>query len=166
MVLNKSKYLKKIAIISQKSLAVNTSFQDLHTAMMILGVNIMEQECIDMTNEVAKNGHIYFPEFCRIVLRKFREDDDEQFAQVMFKVRSLFSKSSFFHQTKSSSDALWHRTLPRAFPCQEIQNQPKVSFQGIHLSIKTDQTSHTIINSQNSGGLPLHHAQPACGRGR
>ena len=80
--------------------------------MMILGVNIMEQECIDMTNEVAKNGHIYFPEFCRIVLRKFREDDDEQFAQVMFKVRSLFSKSSFFHQTKSSSDALWHRTLP------------------------------------------------------
>ena len=27
--------------------------QDLHTAMMILGVNIMEQECIDMTNEVA-----------------------------------------------------------------------------------------------------------------
>ena len=56
--------------------------------MMILGVNIMEQECIDMTNEVAKNGHIYFPEFCRIVLRKFREDDDEQFAQVMFKVRS------------------------------------------------------------------------------
>ena len=56
--------------------------------MMILGVNIMEQECIDMTNEVAKNGHIYFPEFCRIVLRKFREDDDEQFAQVMFKVRA------------------------------------------------------------------------------
>jgi len=60
--------------------------KDLHTAMMILGVNIMEQECIDMTNEVAKNGHIYFPEFCRIVLRKFREDDDEQFAQVMFKM--------------------------------------------------------------------------------
>ena len=64
--------------------------QDLHTAMMILGVNIMEQECIDMTNEVAKNGHIYFPEFCRIVLRKFREDDDEQFAQVMFKVKSAY----------------------------------------------------------------------------
>ena len=76
-----------------------------------------------------------------------------------------FLKIIFF-STKSSSDALWHRTLPRAFPCQEIQNQPKVSFQGIHLSIKTDQTSHTIIKSQNSGGLPLHHAQPACGRGR
>ena len=166
MVLDKSNYLKIFCNYISKESNRLTFFQDLHTAMMILGVNIMEQECIDMTNEVAKNGHIYFPEFCRIVLRKFREDDDEQFAQVMFKVRSLFSKSSFFHQTKSSSDALWHRTLPRAFPCQEIQNQPKVSFQGIHLSIKTDQTSHTIINSQNSGGLPLHHAQPACGRGR
>ena len=35
---------------------------------------------------MSRNGHIYFPEFCRIVLRKFREDDEEQFAQVMFKV--------------------------------------------------------------------------------
>ena len=79
--------------------------------MMILGVNIMEQECIDMTNEVAKNGHIYFPEFCRIVLRKFREDDDEQFAQVMFKVGPSSLQIIFFHQ-KSRSDALRHRTLP------------------------------------------------------
>lgn len=39
-----------------------------------------------MTNEVARNGVIYFPEFCRVVLRKYREDDDEQFAQVMFKM--------------------------------------------------------------------------------
>ena len=82
--------------------------------MMILGVNIMEQECIDMTNEVAKNGHIYFPEFCRIVLRKFREDDDEQFAQVMFKVRRScpFSPNNPFVTESSSSDALWHRTIP------------------------------------------------------
>ena len=80
--------------------------------MMILGVNIMEQECIDMTNEVAKNGHIYFPEFCRIVLRKFREDDDEQFAQVMFKVRNSSSLQIIFCHQKSRSDALRHRTLP------------------------------------------------------
>ena len=92
MVLDKSNYLKIFCNYISKESNRLTFFQDLHTAMMILGVNIMEQECIDMTNEVAKNGHIYFPEFCRIVLRKFREDDDEQFAQVMFKVRSLFSK--------------------------------------------------------------------------
>ena len=80
--------------------------------MMILGVNIMEQECIDMTNEVAKNGHIYFPEFCRIVLRKFREDDDEQFAQVMFKVGPSSLQIIFCHQKSRKSDALRHRTLP------------------------------------------------------
>ena len=92
VVLDRSNYLKIFCNYISKESNRLTFFQDLHTAMMILGVNIMEQECIDMTNEVAKNGHIYFPEFCRIVLRKFREDDDEQFAQVMFKVRSLFSK--------------------------------------------------------------------------
>jgi len=34
-----------------------------------------------------QDGLIFFPEFCRVVLRKFREEDEEQFAQVMFKVR-------------------------------------------------------------------------------
>ena len=53
---------------------------------MALGLNTMEQEVVDMTNEVARNGLIYFPEFCSVVLRKYREDDEEQFAQVMFKV--------------------------------------------------------------------------------
>jgi hypothetical protein len=36
---------------------------------------------------VQQDGLIFFPEFCRVVLRKFREEDEEQFAQVMFKVR-------------------------------------------------------------------------------
>ena len=30
---------------------------------------------------------MYYPEFCALVLKKFREDDEEQFAQIMFKVR-------------------------------------------------------------------------------
>jgi hypothetical protein len=34
----------------------------------------------------CQDGLIFFPEFCRVVLRKFREEDEEQFAQVMFKV--------------------------------------------------------------------------------
>ena len=53
---------------------------------MSLGLNIMEQEVIDMTNTIARNGLIFFPEFCQIVLKKFREDDESEFAQVMFKV--------------------------------------------------------------------------------
>ena len=50
-------------------------------------MNIMEQEVVDMTNTIAKNGLIFFPEFCEIVLRKFREEDEEQFTQIMFKVK-------------------------------------------------------------------------------
>ena len=61
-------------------------FKDLLPALVALGLNIMEQEVVDMTNTLARNGLVYFPEFCKVVLDKFREDDDEQFAQVMFKV--------------------------------------------------------------------------------
>ena len=53
---------------------------------MALGLNIMEQEVVGMTNTLARNGLVYFLEFCKALLAKFREDDDEQFAQVMFKV--------------------------------------------------------------------------------
>ena len=53
---------------------------------MSLGLNMMEQEVIDMTNTIARNGLVYFPEFCAVVLKKFREEDEEQFSQIMFKV--------------------------------------------------------------------------------
>ena len=57
-------------------------------ALKSLGMNTMEQEVIDMTNTVARNGLIFFPEFCQIVLKRFREENEEEFAQVMFKVKS------------------------------------------------------------------------------
>ena len=49
----------------------------------------MEQEVIDMTNTIARDGQVYFPEFCRVALAKFREEDEEQFSQIMFKVRLM-----------------------------------------------------------------------------
>ena len=52
-------------------------------------MNILEQEVIDMTNTVARNGLVFFPEFCDVVLRKFREDNEEEFAEVMFKVGNI-----------------------------------------------------------------------------
>ena len=64
------------------------SLQDLLAALKSLGMNTMEQEVIDMTNTVARNGLIFFPEFCQIVLKRFREENEEEFAQVMFKVKS------------------------------------------------------------------------------
>ena len=55
-------------------------------AIKMLGLNPMEQEIVDLTNEIARNGLIYFPEFCRIVHRRFRDEDEEAFRQNMFKV--------------------------------------------------------------------------------
>ena len=54
--------------------------------MKSLGLNPGEQEMIDMTNEVANNGLVYFPDFCKIVLRKYREDNRELLNQSLFKV--------------------------------------------------------------------------------
>ena len=44
---------------------MNKSFQDLLAAMKMLGLNPMEQEIIDLTNNIVRNGYIYFPEFCK-----------------------------------------------------------------------------------------------------
>ena len=54
--------------------------------MKMLGLNPMEQEVIDLTNNNVKNGYIYFPEFCEVILKKFREEDEDVFNQNMFKV--------------------------------------------------------------------------------
>ena len=72
--------------------------------MKMLGLNPMEQEIVDLTNEITRkeilnncnmgfssplyhrNGFIYFPEFCAIVNKKLREEDEEVFRQNMFKV--------------------------------------------------------------------------------
>ena len=54
--------------------------------MKMLGLNPMEQEIIDLTNNIVRNGYIYFPEFCKIIHEKYRQDDDEIFSQNMFKV--------------------------------------------------------------------------------
>ena len=54
--------------------------------MKSLGLNPAEQEMIDMTNEVAVNGLVYFPDFCKLVLRKYREDNKELLNQTFFKV--------------------------------------------------------------------------------
>ena len=61
--------------------------QDLVDAMKMLGLNPMEQEVIDLTNNNVKNGFIYFPEFCSIIHQKYREDNQEVFYQDMFKVK-------------------------------------------------------------------------------
>jgi hypothetical protein len=43
-------------------------------AMKALGLNPAEQEVIDMTNEVANNGLVYFPDFCRYFYKVVRRN--------------------------------------------------------------------------------------------
>ena len=57
--------------------------------MKALGLNPGEQEMIDMTNEVNVNGLIYYPDFCKIVLRKYREENRDVLNQALFKVYNL-----------------------------------------------------------------------------
>merc|ERR1711892_1010269 len=61
---------------------------DLHHAMKMLGLNPTEQEVVDIPNNIARKGLIYSPDFCQLVLERFREDDtqEENFRQNMFKL--------------------------------------------------------------------------------
>ena len=54
--------------------------------MKSLGLSPTEQEVVDMQCEVEKKGRIFFPDFCKLCLRKFREFDEENFKQELFKV--------------------------------------------------------------------------------
>lgn len=58
---------------------------DLLSCMKSVGMNPSEQELVDMTNEVEKKGVIYFEDVCKLILRKFREEDEEEFIKIMFK---------------------------------------------------------------------------------
>ena len=89
--------------------------------MKMLGLNPMEQEVIDLTNNNVKNGYIYFPEFCNIIHKKYREENEEVFYQDMFKVGDmmlLISSLKYFHL-----DFVWDRSMASKIQSQEIQTQ-------------------------------------------
>ena len=82
--------------------------------MKALGLNPGEQEMIDMTNEVANNGLVYFPDFCKLVLRKYREDSRELLNQTFFKVRLIIMVGLVTLESVNSGH-MWHRSLPNKF---------------------------------------------------
>ena len=65
---------------------LDIQLQELPSALRMLGLNLLEQEIIDWTNKNARDGAIYFTEFCKVVTKKYREEDEELFRQNMFKV--------------------------------------------------------------------------------
>ena len=89
--------------------------------MKMLGLNPMEQEIVDLTNTITKNGFIYFPDFCKIVVKRWREDDEEMFRQNMFKVSRTKSMYPGMLFCSLFEDPVWYRALPRAVQSKEIQ---------------------------------------------
>ena len=67
------------------------TLQDLQKAMQMVGLNPTEQEVVDIPNELARAGLIYFPDFCSVVLERLRQpkEEEENFYQCMFKVKIL-----------------------------------------------------------------------------
>ena len=61
-------------------------------ALHSLGISPTEQEVVDMQCEVEKKGRIFFPDFCKLCLRKFREFDEENFRQELFKVLTTYTQ--------------------------------------------------------------------------
>ena len=82
----KVKFIVYLMLFTTILLTIN--IKDLHAAMKMLGLNPMEQEIVDLTNTITKNGFIYFPDFCKIVMKGWRSQDEEMFRQIMFKVSS------------------------------------------------------------------------------
>ena len=72
------------------------TYQDLVSALHSLGISPTEQEVIDMQNEVERKGKIFFPDFCKLSLRKFREFDENHFRQELFKVRLVYNTDIFY----------------------------------------------------------------------
>ena len=87
--------------------------------MKMLGLNPMEQDIMDLCNTVPRNGLIYFPDFCKIVLKRWREENEVVFRQGMFKVSHLTSSISgplSSHNCNVDKDIVWDGTFPRAVP--------------------------------------------------
>ena len=53
--------------------------KDLKRALKMLGVNPLEQEIMDITNEIGRNGFIHFSSFCQTIYKKYRLDNFSSF---------------------------------------------------------------------------------------
>ena len=52
--------------------------------------------------QVEKKGVIYFEDVCKLILRKFREDDETEFIKIMFKVGFMLSECNISNNHGSS----------------------------------------------------------------
>ena len=75
---------------------------------------------------ISSRGRIFFPDFCHLCLRKFREFNEDHFRQELFKVTN--SKRVEFKQLFNIlffSDTLWHRSASVKVSCQKVSHSGK-----------------------------------------
>ena len=54
----------------------------------MLGLNPSDQELLDIPNKIARDGLIFYPDFCQLCLEYFRQEErEEEFRKNLFKVR-------------------------------------------------------------------------------
>ena len=77
--------------------------------------------------DVFRDGVIFFPEFCKVILRKFREDNVEVFGPYMFKVAKYFEMevSTCLIGESAKSSRKW-LLLQDTSPFMFLRTQPKV----------------------------------------
>ena len=73
---------------------------------------------------ISSRGRIFFPDFCHLCLRKFREFNEDHFRQELFKVTNT-KRVEFNFLTFSFSDTLWHRSSSTKVSCQKVSHSGK-----------------------------------------
>ena len=58
---------------------------------------------MDLSNNLSRDGLIFFPDFCDIALKRFRDEDEEEFAKTMFKESLSFKVVIFVVVTSLKS---------------------------------------------------------------
>lgn len=141
--------------------------KDLLAAMKMLGLNPMEQEIIDLTNNIVRNGFIYFPEFCNVILKKFREDDEELFNQNMFKILCgtepfpvkfkakkyklhdhFITKTAFHHMMTNLPEKVSEDDIEEMFSFADKDKDGKISFNEFQLMINPPKIETEVITSK------------------
>merc|ERR1712142_289916 len=133
----------------------------------MLGLNPMEQEVIDLTNNIVKNGFIYFPDFCRTILAKYRQDDEEVFRQNMFKMLCgtdpfpekfkakkyklhdhFITKKNFFHIMTNLPEEVSDADIEEMFNYADKDGDGKISYQEFQVMINPPKVTAEIQNTR------------------
>merc|ERR1711915_899184 len=131
--------------------------KDLQKAMQMVGLNPDEQEVIDIPNELARAGLIYFPDFCTVVLERLRQskEEEEDFYQYMFKMmcgtepyptdfkakkyklsKHALTKEDFTHIMKNLPVAVPDEDIEEMFDYADKDKNGKLSYKEFEVMIR------------------------------